>query len=113
MEENKEKQGKLSYEELNEAASQLHADYQKLMAEYRKAIEEINRLQFDGVAFELSMLFKVLENKTVFSNNEKLRGTDFIGWCVSRIHDGIVSYDRILQEQVPVEETEKSQDEVK
>ena len=113
MEENKEKQGKLSYEELNEAASQLHADYQKLMAEYRKAIEEINRLQFDGVAFELSMLFKVLENKTVFSNNEKLRGTDFIGWCVARIHDCIVSYDRILQEQVPVEETEKRQDEVK
>lgn len=113
MEENKEKQGKLSYEELNQAASELHANYQKLMAEYQKLIGELNRLQFDGVAFELSMLFKVLEHKSVFSNNEKLRGTGFIDWCVTRIYEGIVSYDKVLQEQVAVEETEQKADEVK
>ena len=108
MEEEK-KQGKLSYEELNQAASELHANYQKLMAEYQKAIGEINRLQFEGVAFELSMLFKVLENKSVFSNNDHLKGTGFIDWCVMRIHDGIVAYDKILQEQVPVEEEKKDE----
>ena len=59
-EKGKEQTGKLSYEELNEAASNLHAQYQKLMAEYQKAINELNRLQFDGVAFELSMLFNIL-----------------------------------------------------
>ncbi|MBQ3950924.1 MAG: hypothetical protein II661_10660 [Bacteroidales bacterium] len=114
-EKGKEQNGKLSYEELNRAASELHVQYQKLMSEYQRVVGELNRLQFDAVGFELTMLFKVLEHKSTFSNNEKLRGTDFIGWVVTRIHDCIVSYDRILQEQVetPEEEKEEKQDEAK
>ena len=39
MEEAKNKeQKKLSYEELNKAASDLHVQYQKLLAEYQKAM---------------------------------------------------------------------------
>ena len=37
----KEEQKKLSYEELSHAASELHQQYQKLSAEYRKAITNL------------------------------------------------------------------------
>lgn len=100
MEEKKNQPQKLSYEELNEAASNLHAQYQKLMVEYQKAINELNRVSFEGVGFLISMLFKVLEN-------EKRFDYDFIKWSAERIKTGLLTYDQILQEQVPAETEEK------
>ena len=49
MEENKSKKTneKLSYEELNKAASELHVQYQKLAVEYQKAMKALNDREFD------------------------------------------------------------------
>lgn len=66
MEENKE-QKKLSYEELKKATDDLYANYQKLMREYRGAVDALN--QFDATSFYLQNAFKVIEHPEMYEED--------------------------------------------
>lgn len=83
MEEIKDK--KLSYEELQKVAGELHQNYQRLMAEYRKAIETLNQREFEYNAFFLDKLFKVVENADRFEPY-------FVTWCSKNIQESISSF---------------------
>ena len=95
MEEKNKKAGqqeKLSYEELSQAASDLHVQYQKLVAEYKKlgeeyqkAVEALRNRDFDYTSFFLSMLFKVMEHPEMY--NDK-----FVSWCSENIEGALTSF---------------------
>lgn len=76
MEEKKEK--KLSYEELSERFGQLYAQYQKLMAQYRKAAEELDDKSFGYASTYLTLMFKVMEHPDMYSE-------EFVKWCAFHI----------------------------
>ena len=71
---------KLSYEELNKAASELHMNYQKLMVEYQKALEALNNRDFEYTSFYLTMLFKVMEHPEMYKD-------DFVQWAADNIEE--------------------------
>lgn len=57
---------KLSYDELNQVASDLHVQYQKLMTEYRKVTEALSNRDFEYTTAYLQMLFKVVEHPEMY-----------------------------------------------
>ena len=71
---------KLSYDELNKAASDLHMQYQKLMAEYRKVVAELQSRDF--TAFLLQMLFKVMEHPEMYRD-------EFVKWASENIETSL------------------------
>ena len=87
MEENKEK--KLSYEELSKAASELHVQYQKLMAEYRRVTEELSRRDFEFSFTLLGMLFKVMDHPDQYKS-------DFVGWASDTIQMMLMSFSQAI-----------------
>lgn len=72
---NEEKQGKLTYEQLNDACNQLWQQNQQLM----KRVKELE--QFDMFK-RLDYLFKVLEFRDTFS-------VDFVEDCVREIEEAM------------------------
>ena len=66
MEENKEPK-KLSYDELKKATDDLYANYQKLMREYRGAVDALN--QFDATSFYLQNAFKVMDHPEMYADD--------------------------------------------
>ena len=89
MEENKTKKEepkKLSYEELSQAASNLHVQYQKLLAQYQKAMAALNDRSFEYTSFFLSMLFKVMEHPEMYSE-------DFVKWCAGNIESALRDFE--------------------
>lgn len=86
MEEKKQNQTKkLSYEELSKAASELHVQYQKLMAEYQKAVQALNSRDFDYTSFYLQMLFKVMEHPEMYTK-------EFTDWASKNIEGALTSF---------------------
>lgn len=95
MEENKTKKEepkKLSYEELNKAASNLHIQYQKLYAEYQKAMQALSDRSFEYTSFFLSMLFKVMEHPEMYSE-------EFTKWCAGNIEASLRSFEENAKQQ--------------
>ena len=86
MEENKKEQKKLSYEELQNVASQLSQQNQQLNLMLQQAMTNIFK--------RLDYLFKVLENKDCFDS-------DFVITCADEIKDIITG---------PVEETKEEEE---
>jgi hypothetical protein len=103
MEEKKNQSKKLSYEELSQAASDLHVQYQKLMAEYRKAIEALNSKDFEYTSFFLSALFKVLDHPELYKDQ-------FVSWCVENIEGALTTFAESMR---PKEEKAEATDEAK
>lgn len=110
MEENKKKEQpkKLTYEQLNQAASSLHADYQKLSAmyqklsdEYQKAVEALNNRDFDYTSFFVSMLFKVMEHPEMYKD-------DFVSWVSEHIENALYSFDKAMT-QNPEEKKDEAE----
>lgn len=90
---------KLSYEELSKAASDLHVQYQKLVAEYRKAMEALRNRDFDYTSFFLQMLFKVMEHPEMYTS-------DFVSWCSKNIEQALTAFAESAKpekEEKPVE----------
>lgn len=85
----------MSYDELNKVASDLHVQYQKLMAQYQKAMEALNSREFDYISFFLSMLFKVMDHPNMYK-------TEFIKWAQANIEQIMTSFAANLQK--PAEE---------
>ncbi len=80
-----EKNKKLTYEELNKVASDLHVQYQKLAAEYNKAMEALRNRDFDYTSFFVQMLFKVMEHPEMYSE-------EFVKWASKNIEDALMSF---------------------
>lgn len=104
-EEKKEKNNganqKLTYEEVVQAASELDIQYQKLMAQYQKAIEALNSREFDYISFFLSMLFKVMDHPNMYK-------TEFVKWAQANIEQMMTSFAANLQKP-----SEEKKEEVK
>lgn len=79
-----EKNQKLSYEELSQKFADLYQNYQRLMAEYRKAMDSMNDKSFEYNAFFLNMLFKVIENPGRFHSN-------FVKWAGQNIEGALTT----------------------
>ena len=85
MEEKKNQQKKLSYEELNRAASELHVQYQKLVVEYQKAMEALRNRDFEYTSVFIQMLFKVMEHPEMYKD-------EFVKWASESIQEAITSF---------------------
>ena len=80
----------MSYEELSKTASELHLQYQKLMAQYQKAMELLNNREFEYISFFLTMLFKVMDHPNMYK-------TEFIKWTQANIEQIMTSFAANLQ----------------
>lgn len=92
---------KLTYEELSKAASDLHVQYQKLMGEYRKAMEALQNREFEFTSFFLQMLFKVMDHPEMYKD-------EFVQWCCDNIQDALMSFAESTKPEGQQEDKEKS-----
>ena len=93
--EEKKKNGqpeKLSYDELKQRFGDLFCQYQKLSAEYQRAMEALNNRDFDYTSFFLSMLFKVMEHPEMYTD-------EFCKWTSEHIMDALYSFDNAMKQQ--------------
>lgn len=93
--EEKKKNGqpeKLSYDELKQRFGDLFGQYQKLSAEYQRAMEALNNRDFDYTSFFLSMLFKVMEHPEMYTE-------EFCKWTSEHIMDALYSFDNAMKQQ--------------
>lgn len=103
MEEKKKPgQQKLSYDALAKNFGELHLQYQKLAAEYQKAVEALNNRDFDYTSFFLSMLFKVMEHPEMY--NDK-----FVEWTSKHIEDALYSFDKAMNQAQPEEKSDEAE----
>lgn len=91
MEEKKEKATKLTYEQLEQTAMQLQ---QRLMM----AENKLRSIDFAGM--RLTWLFKVIENKGVFS-------AEYVDKCVKEVED-ILTIEDATSEETPETEPDKA-----
>lgn len=99
MEENKKKQEKLSYEELQKVAGELSQQNQKLMQYVKQLQDALQKRDFDYTSFFLSMLFKVMEHPEMYSDK-------FVKWVSESVEEALTSF--ADAQQKAVEEKEKT-----
>lgn len=85
---------KLSYDELNKVANDIHAQYQKLVQEYQKVVAALNNRQFDYMSFLLQMLFKVMEHPEMYSQ-------EFVKWASANIEESLQEFAKSLAPSEP------------
>lgn len=95
---------KLTYDELNKACSELHQQYQRLAAEYQKAVQALNNRQFDYMSFLLQMLFNALEHPEHYSQ-------EFVKWAAKNIEESLTSFAENLASAGKADGSEKKTDE--
>lgn len=83
---------KLTYDELKQRFGDLFGQYQKLSAEYQRAMEALNARDFDYTSFFLSMLFKVMEHPEMYTDT-------FVTWAGKKIEDALYSFDKAMTGQ--------------
>lgn len=86
---NKNKQEKLSYDDLQRITGELSQQNQKMLAQIRQMQQALNDRGFDYTSFFLSMLFKVMEHPEMYSDN-------FVSWASGRIEDALMSFDKAI-----------------
>lgn len=93
MEENKKnvaaekatEQKKLSYDELNKIASDLHLSNQKLYARVQELQEMLSNRDFEYSSFFLNALFRVVDHAEMYD-------ADFANWCIDNIKSAMHSF---------------------
>lgn len=100
MDEKKPQNQKLTYEQLSRAFSDLNIQYQKVTAEYRKALQALQNREFDYTSFFLQMLFKVMDHPEMYSE-------DFTKWCSDSIQGALTSFAETVNESKKEEEEKK------
>ena len=80
---------KLTYEELNRAASDLYQQNQNLMARMSRMQEALDEKDFNYTSFFISMLFKVMEHPEAYSE-------DFLKWTVECIEGSLTSFGNMI-----------------
>jgi len=104
MEEKKQKtEKKLSYEELSQAASDLHVQYQKAVNYIQQLQDRLDQQAFSKTAFLLESMFKVMDHIELYDD-------DFATWAKNNIQGAIVS---LYDEMTPPEKEESKQTENK
>lgn len=83
--EEKKKQEKLTYEQLNEAMGDMSIQYQKAVSYIRKLEESLEKLQFNRAAFLLESLFKVMDHAELYDE-------EFVTWAKENIQEAIKSF---------------------
>lgn len=83
--EGKAQNKKLTYEQLSKALNDIHLQYNKLMAEYQKAMEALRNRDFDYTSFFLTMLFKVMDHPDMYNK-------EFVSWCSASIEAALTSF---------------------
>lgn len=96
------KNQKLSYEELNKAASELHVQYQKLLTEYQKAMSMLQAKDFEYMSFFLQMLFKVVDHSEKYS-------ADFSVWAIENIENMMTQLAAATQKNLESEDEPKAE----
>lgn len=71
---------KLSYEELENAANQIMAQFDAVRKENIQLKQQLNQLQLNDIYTELNFRFKVVENSKSFDPN-------FVEYCVNSIQE--------------------------
>lgn len=105
MEKNKTQKAegqKLSYEDLNRAASDLYQQNQKLIAQIKQMQTALEERDFNYTSFFISMLFKVVEHPEAYTDN-------FLKWAIECIESSLTSFGNMLmtQKEEKPEEKEK------
>lgn len=77
---NVEKVKKLSYEELENAANQIMAQFDGLRKENAVLKSQVQQLKLNDIYTELNFRFKVIENAKAFDPN-------FVEYCVNSIQE--------------------------
>lgn len=98
---------KLTYEELNRAASDLYQQNQNLIARMKKMEEALDEKDFNYTSFFISMLFKVMEHPEAYSES-------FLKWTVECIEGSLTSFGNMMMTKKDSEtggEEKKSGDE--
>ena len=95
-------QKKLTYDELNKACSDLHQQYQRLAAEYQKAMQALNNRQFDYMSFFLQMLFKVLEHPENYNK-------EFVEWAAQNVEQSLTSFAEFVGQASETEKKSETQ----
>lgn len=85
MEEKKQKQEKLSYEQLQKLAGDLSQQNQLLSMRIQKMEEALQNRDFDYTSFFVSMLFKVMEHPEMYSD-------EFVSWTAKHIEDTLTAF---------------------
>lgn len=86
MGESKQRQnGRLSYDELNRALSDLHIQYQKLTERYGKAMQALQDRNFSMLSFLLQALFKVMERPEMYDK-------EFVDWSQKNIQSALTAF---------------------
>lgn len=83
--EEKKKQEKLTYEQLNEAMSDMSIQYQKAVGYIQRLEDSLGKLQFNRAAFLLESLFKVMDHVELYDE-------EFVTWTKDNIQDAIKSF---------------------
>ena len=89
-EEKKEQAPKLSYDELKGNFDNLMMQYNKLMGEYRQAVDALNQL--DYTQFFLGLLFKVMEHPEMYTDT-------FVTWASKKVEDAMYTFDKAMNGQ--------------
>ena len=89
MEEKKNKQEKLSYEDLQKVAGDLSQQNQKMYQRIMEMQRALESRDFDYTSFFLSMLFKVMEHPEMYRD-------DFVSWASGKIEDALMTFDKAI-----------------
>ena len=90
MEENKQKQKKLSYEELQKAAGDLYQQNQQLVHQMQQMQAALENKDFDYSSFFVSMLFKVMEHPEMYRE-------EFVKWASDQIESALMSFAKVTE----------------
>ena len=85
MEEKKQKQEKLSYEQLQKLAGDLGQQNQQLVQRLQQMQQVLENRDFDYTSFFVSMLFKVMDHPEMYSDN-------FVAWASGHIESILTSF---------------------
>ena len=84
---------KLTYDELKAKFGDLYQQYQKLAAEYQKAMAALQERDFNYISFFLSMLFKVMEHPEMYSD-------EFVKWSAENIQASLTGFAESMKPSV-------------
>lgn len=91
---------KLTYEQLQKVAGDLHQQNQQLIQQIQQMQSALEDRSFNYTSFFLSMLFKVMEHPEMYSDN-------FVSWASGKIEEALMEFDKAAQ--APVEEPKKDE----
>lgn len=82
MEEKAKQEKKMSYDELKKFADDLYENYQKLLREYRGAVDALSNI--DATSFYLNYAFKVMEHPEMYTDTFVKNCSDKIEYIVTK-----------------------------